>query len=91
MAESIASRSSGQLKLLGLFSCVYETYFIDELKKAQKGLGFIVSKDLLYQADSFKNLVSSVEALLDEKCEDDFNKALNEQDPLKGSRIVNFF
>jgi hypothetical protein len=91
MVQSLKESGVNRLKLLGLFSCISETYFIDELSKAQPRLGFITSKDLLYQADSFRNLVNSAEAILEEKCEEEFNQSLNNQDPLRGSQIIKFF
>lgn len=85
--EHLRARS----QVLGLFSCKSSQLFEEQLRKSRPDLALIGSESLIYFKDALENTAATLDSLLRLKCQESFEEALKQRDPLKGSQLVNFF
>lgn len=89
---SVRARANDRtdLKVLGLFSCASSQHFAAEIVAGSKA-AYISSRALVYYADAIENSLSALSALLEMRCEKDFNRSLRSQTPESGSQLLGLF
>lgn len=90
MVESL-KKNDQHPQLLGLFSCVSSEHFSQELHQAQKNLGLITSRRLLYYSDGLRQSYGALSVLLRLGCEDELRSAIDAQPEKNRSRLDYFF
>ncbi len=90
LIEALRKSATGPV-ILGLFSCVSEKHFSDEIKKAKPAMGLISQSSLLYSADSVKGMLGALSALLTMQCEKEIDSAMNAESISGTSKLENFF
>jgi hypothetical protein len=72
---SALKRSSKPTSIIGLFSCVSDRLFNDEIRKASPHTAILGSHALLYYSDAIDGMMESLSDLLEQKCQQEFHPA----------------
>lgn len=70
-------------KLLGLFSCQSDRHFSNALLESNKGIGLIVTQNLIYYSDALENMLETTRSLIQMRSETELR--------LIGARVLGFF
>ncbi|MCM2277387.1 MAG: hypothetical protein NDJ89_04870 [Oligoflexia bacterium] len=76
LKQALSAKES-RARLLGLFSCASSEHFARELLSARKDLGLIATPELIYFSDALEGLDKSLSALLEMKCQPDFERMIS--------------
>ena len=82
---------SPAVELVGLFSCASDRLFAERITAIDPELGIIASTQLIYFSDALVSMTDSLAALMEMKCQPEFETALTARSPQAGTELTGFF